>query len=99
MKFIFDGMLKIGDTLNAYLEEERDAVNVKDLSHKFTCECCGKVALGLHVNAINDSNSVFRRLMKAMFADTFWGIVKIFFIALTPTLCRIFGIKQLTLLS
>lgn len=93
-------MLQVGNTMDDYLRKNQKfgAINVKELAHKFTCESVAEAAIGFHVNAINDTKCVFRRLLKEMFADdTLTGTIKITMLTLLPNFCRIFGIKHVSL--
>lgn len=96
MKGMFHTVLDISDQLVAYMKDQGEIVEVKEVLAKFTTDVIGNVAFGLESNSLKDADSMFRKMglkffhfdrirqLKALMVISFQTIAKTLKIGFTP---------------
>ncbi|KAJ6633846.1 putative cytochrome P450 6a14, partial [Pseudolycoriella hygida] len=96
MKVMFHTVLDISHQLVAYMNQQGDVVEMKEVLARFTTDVIGNVAFGLESNSLNDPNSTFRKMglkffnfdrkrqMRALTAIAFPNLANYLKVSLTP---------------
>lgn len=93
IKDMFHLLSECGDNLVNYINEliksEGDAVDVGNLTKKFTTDAVGMCAFGLNLNTINEKDSDFQKYLRLPLLPIFYNKLKRLMTDLFPTLYKL----------
>lgn len=94
LREMFPLLAECAQNLETYLDhvaESGKAVEVRDLTAKYTTDVIGSCAFGISMNALDDENSEFRRMGRKIFDPTLQLYLRNTLRQILPPLYHIFG--------
>nr|QCY41329.1 cytochrome P450 6PZ1 [Phenacoccus solenopsis] len=90
MKMMFPLVNECGKKLNTVLANlpDSEGFDIKDLAARFTTDTIGTCAFGLETNSLDNPDSEFRRMGKAIFKFRYQSLIRSVWTSIPPTLIK-----------